>query len=520
MVMMIEPQEAPRREGPQPLAPLGVLTSLFARLRAEHIRYCHWKSNQHLQATMVGATDVDLLVDRKAAQQLAGILTATTTFKRFVAKAGLGYPGIEDYVGFDADTGTLTHLHLHYQLTLGERFLKGHRLPWEDVVLATRVLDEEHEIYVADPNVELLLLVVRAALKLRMRDFVLMGAGRSYFRGSMLRELRWLAARTHPERLLELAGGLVGPKAARLLLEMIAVPAPSIRQLRAFRRSAEPSLREYRMYGTGGALRRMWGREWSRIWWKGRNWLVRGPSKSTRILPQGGLAVAFVGADGAGKTTVSRAVAEWLSQDAAVVWVYGGTGSGSGSLARRLLQRVAALVRRAPRARPSPPARRPRAESAAREPSGLRALGRLLWVFALARERRKRALQIRRARSLGMIVISDRCPQSQFPGLNDGPRHSHWLAQGFGLRRAAAKRELAAIRLAELVAPDVVVRLHVPMDVAARRKPDTPLDQLRRKVDIVARLEFPPATRVVQIDATQSLAQVVLQVKRAIWECL
>jgi len=58
------------------------------------------------------------------------------------------------------------------------------------------------------------------------------------------------------------------------------------------------------------------------------------------------------------------------------------------------------------------------------------------------------------------------------------------------------------------------------MDVAARRKPDTPLDQLRRKVDIVAQLQFPPATRVVEIDATQSLSQVVLQVKQAIWECL
>ena len=138
---MIEPQEA-LRAGPQALALLGVLTRLFARLHAEHIRYCHWKSNEHLRATMLGATDVDLLVDRAAAQRLAAILTETTTFKRFVAKPGLGYPGIEDYVGFDEATGTLTHLHLHYQLTLGERFLKGHRLPWEELVLATRVLDE------------------------------------------------------------------------------------------------------------------------------------------------------------------------------------------------------------------------------------------------------------------------------------------------------------------------------------------------------------------------------------------
>ncbi len=518
---MLEPQEA-LREGSQTLAPLRVLTSLFARLHAENILYCHWKSNEHLHATMLGVTDVDLLVDRAAAQRLAAILTETTTFKRFVAQPGLGYPGIEDYVGFDEATGTLTHLHLHYQLTLGERFLKGHRLPWEEVVLATRVLDEQHEIYVADPNVELLLLVVRAALKLRLRDFALVRAGRRYFSGSMLREFHWLAARMNPDRLLELAGGLVGPRAGRRLLEMVAEPGPSVGQLRAFRRSTQPSLREYRMYGSGGALLRMWAREWSRVWWKVTNRVFRGRKKSTRTLPQGGLAVAFLGPDGAGKTTVSRAVVEWLSREAAVVWVYGGSGDGSASPARRLLQLVAAVVRRAPP--PTTPSsharRRGDAPAPAREPTGLKALGRLLWVFALARERRKRAREIRRAKSLGMIVISDRHPQSQFPGLNDGPRYGHWLERGFGLRRAAARREREAIRLAELVAPDLVVRLHVPMDVAARRKPDTPLDQLRRKVDIVAQLQFPPATRVVEIDATQSLSQVVLQVKQAIWECL
>ena len=51
---MLEPQEA-LREGSQTLAPLGVLTSLFARLHAENILYCHWKSNEHVHATMLGA---------------------------------------------------------------------------------------------------------------------------------------------------------------------------------------------------------------------------------------------------------------------------------------------------------------------------------------------------------------------------------------------------------------------------------------------------------------------------------
>src|SRR5688572_32557978 len=53
-----------------------------------------------------------------------------------------GYPGVESFVGMDYDTGVLLHFHLHYQLTVGERHLKSYHLPWEDLVLSTRVLDE------------------------------------------------------------------------------------------------------------------------------------------------------------------------------------------------------------------------------------------------------------------------------------------------------------------------------------------------------------------------------------------
>src|SRR5688572_32969105 len=81
-----------------------------------------------------------------------------------------GYPGVESFVGMDYDTGVLLHLHLHYQLTVGERHLKSYNLPWEDLVLSTRVLDEASGTYVADPNLEYMLLMVRAGLKVRVRE--------------------------------------------------------------------------------------------------------------------------------------------------------------------------------------------------------------------------------------------------------------------------------------------------------------------------------------------------------------
>ncbi len=501
-----------------PTAParLVVLDELFQQLDGEGIRYCHWKSNEHLGATMTGATDVDVLVERRGVQRLTHILTGGTSFKRFVVKAGRGYPGIEDYVGFDPATGRLSHLHVHYQLTLGEKFLKGHRLPWEEAVLESRVRDESSGLWITDPHLELLILIVRHVMKLRLRDGVLAAVGHDYFRGGMLRELRWLAARVRSDQLVARAEPLVGPVAARLLPGMIAGRGPSIPQLRAFRRRATPRLSSYRMYSAAGATRRMWLREWTWIWWRLKNWVIRAPTKSTRTPPQGGLAIAFVGPDGAGKSTLTHEIAEWLSREIAVTSTYGGSGKGSASPSRRWLQRIGTLTRR----KPTPHEGASGAPAAADAPSGLRLFGKLLWVLTLARERQRWATQVRRARSLGMVVLSDRVPQTQFAGLNDGPRYGHWIDSPSWLRRTVARREQATFREAGIVPPDVVVRLRVPVDVAAQRKPDTPLDQLRRKVEIVDQLHFPPPTRVVDINAALPLDRVLRDVKQAVWTCL
>ncbi len=496
-------------------APLGVLRDLFRRLHDADIRYCHWKSNEHLDASLDGRTDVDALFDRRAIVPLTRIL-GEASFKRFVVRPGRGYPGIEDYVGFDSSTGTLTHLHVHYQLTLGEKFLKGHRLPWEERYLATRVWDAEHEMYVADPHLELVTLIVRAVMKLRWRDALLELVGTPYIRGGMLRELRWLAERVDHNRLLEVARELVGEEAARLLPAMVDAKRPSTGQLRAFGRRARPRLHEYRLFGTADAVRQMAAREWGVIWWKVRNWYLRASTRSTRTLPHGGLSVAILGPDGAGKSTLTEAIAEWLSREVAVVTTYGGSGKGSAAWPRRLLQGIAAGRRRIGGSHGAGQSQR----SAHEETSSLRTLGRLIWVWSLVRERRRRARESRRARGLGMVVLSDRYPQSQFPGMNDGPRLSRWLDDRSWLRRWAARHEQAGFQMVALLPPDLVLKLQVSAEVALRRKPETPEAQVRSGIDMVNRLTFPATTTVVALSAEQPLASVLLQAKRAVWDRL
>jgi thymidylate kinase len=513
-------REEPRQASLATTPGLAVLRGLFERLHAEGTRYCHWKSNEHLDASLLGTTDVDVLVERSAIVPLTRIL-GESGFKRFVVKPGLGYPGIEDYVGFDAGTGALTHLHVHYQLTLGEKFLKGHRLPWEELYLSTRVMDERRGLYVAAPHLELVVLVLRAAMKVRARDFLLEALGVPYFRGGMAREFRWLAARVHLRDMVELARRLVGARAAALMPAVLRAGGPSLRQLVAVRHAARPRLAEYRLYGRWAAIRHASGRELGLVWWKLRNWWLAAPTKSTRTMPQGGLLIAFLGADGAGKSTVAARIAEWLSHEVAVVSTYGGNGKGSAGWARGAMEWLGRVRRRALRTTARGNASRPAGLPSAPPPANKDVSpARAIWVLALARERRQRALDARRARGSGMVVVSDRYPQSQFPGWNDGPRLHSWLDDASRWRRTAARRERESFRLGELCPPDLVIKLHVPPELAARRKPETPGEQVRTGVELLRRLAFPAPTRVIDIDASRPLEQVLLLTKQAIWDAI
>lgn len=511
---------APASVTPTPaIQTLGVVQSLFARLAAEEIAYCHWKSNEHLYAAMAGATDFDLLVDRRAASRLAEAL-ASYGFKRFAAIPRRAYPAVEDFLGFDHATGALVHLHVHYELTVGEPYLKGYRLPWEHLTLDTRRLDAEVGVYTADPHIELLLLLVRSALKAGTELFV--RPATPALGPAMLREARWLAERVSLDVLAAHTRTLLGSAAAESLPEMIGPTGPTRAQLRAFRETIAPMLRDCRSHPPVLAFTRRWSREVAARVRHVRRRLGAAPSgPQLRIVPRGGLLIALIGADGAGKSTLARELEQWLSWKLDVVCMYGGSGVGSASMPRRLLKRAAAIAKSARRRRShGHHGETPHAPTGPRERGWAERVAHLAWALSLARERRRRADVARRARNAGVIVVFDRLPQRQFAGLNDGPRLEHWLHARHPVPRAAARYERATFSTVGRCPPDLVIRLRLSLEEAHHRKPDTPIDRLRRKLDIVPRLQFSPPSRVVDIDASQPLSTVLLEAKRATWACL
>ena len=498
-------------------SPLPAVSELCRRLTAAEVAYCHWKSNEHLRPATLGETDLDLLVARDSAPLVAQVL-AETGYKRMAAPSARAYIGIEDYLGMDPASGKLIHLHLHYRLVVGEKFLKGYRLPWEARLLSTRRLDPETDIYISAPELELIVLLVRAALKHRRRD-ALRRAGSGPADGDFLREFRWLVKRIDPAQLRKEATELLGAEAAALVDHMVSQGVQSA-ALARFRAAIRNVTDTYRTYSPAEATRRRWSREWQARWAGfrsrrfGRREIVRFSN------PRGGVIIAFLGADGSGKSTITSAIASWLSWRVEVVPLYFGFGDGPVSALRRPLQSLKALY--------AQQAVASKARSQGGNPTEAlpswrgvpKTIWRILWSWSIRREKEARLREAQQARNLGLVAICDRYPQAQIMALGDGPLLSHWSRHPWAWLRGAARRELSAYRRMEAVVPDLVIKLQVSPEVSASRKQDGSLESLARRVEVVNRVEFPSGAKVVAVDSNRPLELVLIDVKRLVWEAL
>ena len=70
---------------------------------------------------------------------------------------------MEDYLGFDYPTGKLIHLHVHYSLILGQKYIKNHLLPLENIIFQNLIT--KGNIHIPCPEIELILLIIRVHMK-------------------------------------------------------------------------------------------------------------------------------------------------------------------------------------------------------------------------------------------------------------------------------------------------------------------------------------------------------------------
>lgn len=508
---------------------LSAAKALFSTLNERNIRYCHWKSNQHLDRSWQGRTDFDLLVDRAQEEIFRSILYEHCC-KLIISPPGRQYPAIEDFLGYDPPTGDCFHLHVHYQLILGEQFVKNYRLPLEKQFLDSTTLSDGLKI--VTPDLEIIVLTIRALLKYRDRDaFKDMLAIRSPgLPANILQEFAYLLERVTLEEVAETlktkANNLISPDLVLNFLKIIVKPEqPNLvqptaprpgYQLYQLRKQLRQELVPFERHTRREARKQYYKALWCQYFpFACKMWGKKKPAS-------GGALIAFVGADGAGKSTTTTTITQWLSWKMDVQVFYMGSGQQNSSFSQiiQFTRRGIGRVQQAFRLILG------QNNAISNQLGQLYRLTENYYNLNMAQTRYQRYLESRRQAAQGTIVIYDRYPlvgihrvmDKALPPM-DGPRIA-WSGDGQEMGSVTARLARTEQQLYDQIGPpEHLVLLHVTPEISKQRKPDHQLEQIETKIRAIETMDR-NGLQIIDIDTTQPQAEVLRQVKQELWNIL
>lgn len=214
--------------------------------------------------------------------------------------------------------------------------------------------------------------------------------------------------------------------------------------------------------------------------------------------------IAVVGADGSGKSRLSADLIAHISQSRPAEAGYLGEGSSAtsrkigrwpviGLLLKSGLEGVADRLRDP--ARPIP--------------------GMIAARYALHRSRKRvgRFDTLLEKRRRGVVIVTDRYPQIETPGLHDGPILAG-VATSPALERVKAQEHALYTRMAAYV-PTLVIRLNIDVETALSRKPDHDRTLIAMKVASLPAITFNNAP-MLDLDATMDYGEEFARAKSAV----
>jgi hypothetical protein len=483
-----------RRRSDPDRAPGSNAGSLAERLgdalRDERVACLQWKGNTKQARWMSGEGDIDLLVDPSAQARFGTVLDGLG-FKRATTPYASRLPAVESYFGHDPTMPHLIHVHAHYRLVLGRSDGTVFRLPIEDTVLDSA---RQGAVFrVPQPELEVVTFALRLAARFSLRDL-------------LRRDPRWLKS-VQPE-----LDSLLARTDARALdaivTRHIRCVTPDL--LQECLDSLRPGYSNWRRLRLAGRLRRSLvpharrppvAATLQRLWRRAQRVAGFGPAHGgNKEFAHGGSVIALAGGDGAGKTTCTRILADWLGGEFQIMTAHLGRPPRSA-----LTILVGGVLKLARWAHLTPQ------DDAAGFPGFLQCARDV----CTARDRYRLYAMARRFAADGGIALCERHP---FPGnyLLAGPRLEPYAARLMASR--IGRRLLDAERryYRDILPPDLAIVLRVDPETAVRRKTTEPADYVRERNRWMWEQDW-VGTGARVVDAGRPLADVVAELKALIW---
>lgn len=485
---------------------LALVKSLLDTWHSNEVLYCHWKSNEAINRGLDGEGDLDILVSQQHIEKAYQALTSLG-FKRLTERPHKAYPGIEHWLGLSCKEGTFVHVHLHFRLVYGEKFIKGHRFSNEQALLQRRIL--ANGIYQISREDELIFLFIRSMLKI---DFIwiikkFVGLENNYFPQLIFKEYQFLLNEISEERVKQRKDDFI----PSIDFDSMLYTIRHIERLNLFK-IMHWRHKIFKSISMSSRLSR-WGHfvTFLRVYLGFGLIKIGILKKPKKRLFTGGTTIALLGADGAGKSTMLKELNNWIGQYLDVEIRYTGSGDGNKSVALTLFDYVNAL--RKTRNKPTEQDISSPASNAGYLKTGLKNIRAIL----VAKHRLSTISRARVQSNNGMIVLYDRYPQPFNRDYSDGPKvidnggfASKWLYQW----------ELRIYEKLFSYFPDYCICLMVDPKVSVSRKGEDSEDTIEKKNNVLKTLLEMNKGKSSVVDANQDYETVLLKLKELAWQNL
>lgn len=466
--------------------------NLFNGLTQRGIRFAHWKSNCRLVQSLEGKTDLDLLIHPEVRRDFLSQSLLELGYKKLLSPPWGAYPDVEDWLGFDHETGNFLHLHIHFALVTGIKHVKHLYLPWIDVFFKNLVTDSSTGWPIPRPEMEAIILFIRISAKM---PYSLWGRKSKDIPPSTKKELIDLLSKSDIDLFIDLCLELrlTVPENIRSSVfqiitehddaEILAISEDFYEQVRPYYRK---SLLASFLQSTYYKLYLIFARYAMPYF---------GPISLRKKIVGGGKTIALIGSDGSGKSTLSKDLVKWLSYKLDCHYLYLGKRPFMISNGKRIWSFTSFFYGGKYRARIT-----------------RKMLNHYFFIF-LIKKKVKLLKSARKLKANGSVVVCDRFPQLVIEGINDG-----MILQN-NRESKTAKLERNLFYQTVPLEADLVFKLNVSPEVASERKPKHDFGMISQKCSIIHQLTF-SNSKLIDIDADRPYGEVLLKIKRQIWENL
>jgi thymidylate kinase len=475
------------------------IKSLLKSFHKKGIRYVHWKSNTNIDDALSGIDDLDLLVhpeDKVSVEKIfqnLGILRAISSKDNW-------QKDIYHFIGVDIDQRLLVHIHMHYSLTIGYDYDKKFTIPVTTFYLENPIVYEG--ILLPEIEKEYIVLVIRLILKNEFLPFFLHLPTRQLsivcnakcggvVRGNDYKEFLNLKKQIDPDRVKQ----YIETGFKFLTYELFLVYEKTLRQntsVISFFKAGRKLKKELKEFGNKSELKSIYfsflrinHTRFSNL--KKRLYRIKNGSK----LPgNGGRIIAFVGGDGAGKTTNIKTLRKILSAHFFTNPLHVGRPPKSlQGLFWKILTRAAHFFK-------------------------FKNHGLAFAQIAIAFDRKNIFLKACKLREKGHVVLLDRIP---LPGISamDCPR-VHMVEDGKFLRLARFEKRLYK----KIKGVDLLFVLKLNPKTALKRRPeDNPAELMIRSGQIWNNDWDAPYA--IEIDTgINGIVKIEREILQKTWDCL